>query len=149
MNTKIIENRKARFDFTIKETMEVGVKLLGWEVKALKAGRVALVGSWVRRDLGVWVWEGEIAPLEQASSHEPAIPKRAKILLMKKRDAERWAMAVQKERMTVVPLKGYFKGRWFKLEIGLCQGKTHGDKRETVKARDETRRFEKSMPKNS
>jgi SsrA-binding protein len=130
------KNRKASYDFQIFERMEVGVMLKGWEIKAIRAGRMSLAGSWVKKVDSKWVWNSEITPLEQASTHceNKAIDNRT--LLMKRTESDKWSAKVKEKGYTVIPLSGYFKGAWFKLEIGLAKGKQEHDKRNSEKESD-------------
>lgn len=149
MSAKTFENRKATFDYHILERMEVGVALEGWEIKAIRAGRLSLVGGWVRPRGTQWNWFGEINPLEQASTHVKPIPSKERRILMSSTESKRWLGKVQERGLTVVPLRGYFKGRWFKLEIGLARGKKDADKREAIKEADVKRDLGRLMKNNT
>lgn len=126
---KTFENRKVNHDYHIIETLEVGVMLRGWEVKAIRAARLNMKGGWVRPMDSGWMWFSEITPLEQASTH--VVPKAwdERKLLLSKHQGEKWLGKVKERGYTVVPLRGYFKGPWFKLEIALVKGKQEQDKR--------------------
>lgn len=131
--TKTFENRKARHDFTIVETLEVGVMLKGWEVKAIRAARLNMKGGWVRETPNGWVWFSEITALEQASTHVTPTAWDERKILMSKAQGAKWQAKVKERGFTVVPLRGYFKGPWFKLEIALAKGKQEQDKRASEK----------------
>jgi SsrA-binding protein len=137
-NTKLIaENRKARFSFEIGETLEAGILLTGSEVKSLRGGHSTIAESYAQaKDDELWLVNSYIPEYLQANRMNHA-PKRIRKLLVHKREVARLAAAVQREGMTIVPLKMYFneKGR-AKLLLGLAKGKKLHDKRETEKQRD-------------
>src|ERR1700733_10740427 len=120
--TKIIaDNRKARFAYAIEDTLEAGIILVGSEVKSLRSGKSTIAESYAHaKDGELWQVNSYIPEYTQASrfNHEP---KRARKLLVHKREANRLAAAIQREGMTLIPLKLYFnaKGR-AKLEIGVA-----------------------------
>ena len=133
----IAENRKARFTYAIDETLEAGIMLMGSEVKSLRGGKTTIGESYAHaKDGELWLVNCYIPEYTQASrfNHEP---KRSRKLLVHKREANRLAAAIQREGMTLIPLKLYFnaKGK-AKIEIGIAKGKKLHDKRETEKQRD-------------
>jgi SsrA-binding protein len=133
----VAENRKARFNYQIGETFEAGLQLAGTEVKSLRQSRANIAESYVAPERGeIWLINANIPEYLQANrfNHEPRRPRK---LLLHKRQMNRLAGAVQREGMTIVPLRLYFNERGrAKLEIALAQGKKVHDKRETEKARD-------------
>jgi SsrA-binding protein len=133
----VAENRKARYTYHIGETFEAGIQLAGTEVKSLRQGKANIAESYVSPERGeMWLINANIPEYLQANrfNHEP---KRARKLLLHKRQVNRLTGAVQREGMTIVPLRLYFNDRGrAKLEIALAQGKKLHDKRETEKARD-------------
>jgi SsrA-binding protein len=133
----VAENRKARFNYLIGETFEAGIQLAGTEVKSLRQGKANIAESYVSPERGeVWLINANIPEYLQANrfNHEPTRPRK---LLLHKRQVNRLLGAVQREGMTVVPLRLYFNDRGrAKVEIALAQGKKLHDKRETEKARD-------------
>jgi SsrA-binding protein len=133
----IADNRKARFAYAIGETLEAGIMLVGSEVKSLRAGKSTISESYAQaKDGELFLVNAYIPEYTQASrfNHEP---KRVRKLLVHKREAAKLAAAIQREGMTLVPLKMYFnaKGR-AKVELGIAKGKKLHDKRETEKQRD-------------
>jgi len=133
----IAENRKARYAYAIDETLEAGIMLVGSEVKSLRGGKTTIGESYAHaKDGELWLVNSYIPEYSQASrfNHEPKRPRK---LLVHKREANRLAAAIQREGMTLIPLKLYFnaKGR-AKIEIGIAKGKKLHDKRETEKNRD-------------
>ena len=137
-NSKIIaENRKARFTYAIGDTLECGIMLVGSEVKSLRGGKSTIAESYAHaKDGELWLVNAYIPEYTQASrfNHEP---KRTRKLLVHKREAAKFSIAIQREGMTLIPLKMYFneKGR-AKVLLGVAKGKKLHDKRETEKSRD-------------
>jgi SsrA-binding protein len=133
----IADNRKARFAYAIGDTLEAGIALVGSEVKSLRNGRSTISESYAQaKDGELFLVNAYIPEYTQASrfNHEP---KRVRKLLVHKREAAKLAAAIQREGMTLVPLKMYFnaKGR-AKVQLGIAKGKKLHDKRETEKQRD-------------
>src|SRR6266705_6501411 len=136
----ISENRKARFNYEIGEKFEAGIVLTGSEVKSLRTGKANIAESYADARRGeVWLVNSNITEYLQAGrfNHEPKRPRK---LLLHQRQINKLIGAVEREGMTVVPLKIYFndKGR-AKVEIALAKGKKLHDKRESEKKRDWTR----------
>ena len=132
----VAENRKARFNFEIGETFEAGIVLTGSEVKSLRAGKATIAESYADSRGGeIWLINSNIPEYLQASRFNHA-PKRPRKLLLHKREINKLMGAVEREGMTLVPLKLYFnpKGR-AKVEIAVARGKKLHDKRETEKKR--------------
>jgi SsrA-binding protein len=134
------DNRKARFNYEIGQTFEAGIVLTGTEIKSLRGGRSNIGESYAAaRDGELWLYNAYIPEYLQANrfNHEPKRPRK---LLMHKREIDRIAAAVEREGMTVVPLRIYFNDRGrAKVEIALARGKKLHDKREAEKARDWSR----------
>lgn len=133
----VAQNRRARFDYEILETLEVGIILMGSEVKSLRLGTSSINESFAGEMEGeIFLFNANIPEYLQANrfNHEPKRPRK---LLMRKRQANKFLAAIQRKGMTLVPLKLFFnaKGR-AKLELGLGKGKKTVDKRNTIKDRD-------------
>lgn len=135
-----IENRQARFDYHIGDTLEVGISLTGSEVKSLRAGRATLAAGFVMaRALPprLTLHEVHIDEYPQALPQHQHAPKRVRALLAHRREIEKLATQVQAKGVALVPLKIYFhKGR-AKLLIGVGTGRKKWDKREAIRARDD------------
>lgn len=130
------ENRKARFHYEIGEVFEAGIALTGTEVKSLRGGKATIAESYADARGGeIWLINANIPEYAQASRFNHA-PKRPRKLLLHRRQINRLAGAVEREGMTLVPLRLYFndKGR-AKIEIALARGKKLHDKRETERKR--------------
>jgi SsrA-binding protein len=130
-------NRRARHDYHIEERYEAGLALAGWEVKALRAGRVQLAEGYVLiKGDEAYLIGSHITPLNSASTHVVADPTRTRKLLLNRRELDHLVGAVERKGHTVVPLAMYWKQGRAKLEIGLARGKKEHDKRATEKDRD-------------
>jgi SsrA-binding protein len=137
-NRKVVaENRKARFSYFIDDTFEAGIALGGSEVKSLRQGKANIADSYASEQNGeIYLINAYIPEYLQANrlNHETRRPRK---LLLHKREASRLIGAVQKEGMTLIPLRIYFNDRGrAKLELALARGKKLHDKRETEKSRD-------------
>ncbi|MDE1567790.1 SsrA-binding protein SmpB [Aquabacter sp. L1I39] len=136
----VADNRRARFDYDIGEVFEAGIALSGTEVKSLRNGKATIGESYAAAKSGeMWLYNAFIPEYLQANrfNHETRRPRK---LLLHKRQIAKLANAVEREGMTVVPLKIYFneQGR-AKVEVALAKGRKTHDKREAVKERDWSR----------
>lgn len=132
----VVHNRKARFNYEIGETFEVGIVLTGTEVKSLRQGKATIAESYADARAGeIWLVNANIPEYLQGGRFNHT-PKRLRKLLLHRRQIHKLIGAVEREGMTLVPLKLYFneKGR-AKLELALARGKKLHDKRETEKKR--------------
>ena len=132
----VAHNRKARFNYEIGETFEAGIALTGTEVKALRLGKATIAESYAdARGSEIWLVNANIPEYLQGGRFNHA-PKRIRKLLLHRCQINKLMGAVEREGMTLVPLKLYFndKGR-AKLELALAKGKKLHDKRETEKKR--------------
>jgi SsrA-binding protein len=135
--TVIAENRKARHDYFIEEHYEAGMVLMGWEVKAMRAGRAQLKEGYVYVRSGeVFLTGAHFSPLNSASTHVTADPTRTRKLLLNRGEIDKLVGAVEREGYTLVPLELFWKAGRAKLRIGLAKGKKQHDKRSSEKDRD-------------
>ncbi len=137
-NRKLIaENRRARFDYLIEDTLEAGIQLLGTEVKSLRGGRANIAESYASTERGeLWLINATIPIYPPAGqfNHEP---RRARKLLVRARELKKLAGAVEREGRTLAPLKLYFNERGIaKVQIALAKGKKAHDKRAATKDRE-------------
>jgi SsrA-binding protein len=133
----VSENRRARFNYEIGETFEAGIALTGSEVKSLRTGKATIAESYADSRGGeLWLINANIPEYLQAGPFNNHAPKRPRRLLLHHREIDKLASGVEREGMTIVPLKLYFneKGR-AKIEIALARGKKLHDKRETERKR--------------
>jgi SsrA-binding protein len=145
----IVDNKKAFFDYFIEERYEAGIVLQGWEVKAIRAGRVQLKEAYVIVRSGeVFLFGAHISPLPTASTHINPDPVRTRKLLLNAEEISKLIGKVERAGYTLVPLNlHYLKGR-VKVEIGLAKGKKQHDKRETEKQRDWQREKQTILKQN-
>jgi SsrA-binding protein len=133
----VADNRKARHAYAIESTLETGLALMGSEVKALRSGRATIAESYAQaKDGEIFLINSYIPEYAMANrfNHEPRRPRK---VLVHKKEGRRLAAAVQREGMTLIPLRVYFNVKGVaKLELGVARGKKLHDKRETEKARD-------------
>ncbi|MHA1536111.1 MAG: SsrA-binding protein SmpB [Alphaproteobacteria bacterium] len=134
---QIAQNRRARRDYFIDEKYEAGLVLTGTEVKSLRAGHANIQESYaLAKDDEMWLFNCYI-PEYASAARENHAPRRPRKLLLKRREIEKIAIAVQRQGMTLVPLALYFNDRGIaKIQIGLARGKKQYDKREADKTRD-------------
>ena len=139
-------NKKARHEYFIDERYEAGIALQGWEVKALRAGRLQLKEGYVLlKDGEAYLFGAHISPLSTTSTHVIADPTRSRKLLMHRRQIDSLIGAVERKGHTIVPLAMYWKNGKAKLEIGLARGKKKYDKRAAEKDRDWQRQKERIL----
>lgn len=135
--SSICSNRKASHDFFIEDRYEAGVSLMGWEVKSLREGKGNLSDAYVDFQKGeAWLLNCQITPLNSASTHVIAEPKRLRKLLLNRREIDKLAGQVEAKGYTCVALELYWKGHMVKCKIALARGKQNYDKRESEKERD-------------
>ena len=133
----VAENRRARFDYYIDDTMEAGIALTGTEVKSLRFGEGSIAESYAEVKNGeVWLVNSNVPEFSHGNrfNHQPKRPRK---LLLHRREVDRLQGAVERKGMTLVPLSIYFNGRGrAKVELALAKGKNVADKRATIKERD-------------
>ena len=146
--TKLIcENRRARFDYTIDDTVEAGIALMGSEVKALRNGEASLSDSYALPERNeLFLHNAHIGAYKPAStfSHLPIRPRK---LLLHRAEIDRWAAKVKERGYSIIPLELYFKEGRAKVKLGLGKGKTGLDRRDTIKDREAKREMDRAMRK--
>ena len=142
----IAENRRARRDYEIEDTLEAGIVLVGSEVKSLRNGKANIAESYASiEDGGFYLINADI-PIYTAANRFNHEPKRKRKLLVHGREIARIAQAIERQGRTAIPLKLYFNDRGIaKLEIGIAKGRKTGDKRHAVKERDWNRDKQRLM----
>jgi SsrA-binding protein len=141
----IAENRRARFDYAVEEKLEAGLLLLGSEVKSLREGTANLADSYaLPKDGELYLLNAHIGTYNPAKffGHEPT---RGRKLLMHKTEIEKWSQKVRERGYSIIPLVLYFKNGRAKVELGLCRGKTHEDRRHDIKERETKREMDRAV----
>jgi len=141
------DNRRARHDYFIEDTMEVGIVLEGSEVKSIRQGNCSLKEGFITVDLDpprLTLHQTDIPPYQPAGALNHR-PKRDRMLLAKKREIERLARAVDVKGVTLIPLKLYFSGAYAKVTLGICKGKAQHDKRHAIADRENQRDMQRAM----
>jgi SsrA-binding protein len=132
----IAQNRKARYDYTIDDSYECGIELMGTEVKSFRDGKISFPDAWAEVSGGeVWLRSLRVAenPFSSVFNHDPDRKKR---LLLHKEEIKRITRKVEEKGYTLIPLSFYFKKGRVKVELGLCKGKKSFDKRAGIREKD-------------
>ena len=133
----ICEHRRARYEYTIEETFEAGISLLGWEIKSIRAHRINFDESYCTIRNGEIFWiGGHISPLANVPSYLKPDPVRSRRLLLRKKEIRRLLGAIERQGYTLVPLSLYWKNHFIKIKIALAKGKKTHDKRQAIKDRE-------------
>lgn len=136
---KIATNRRARFEYEIKESIEAGIELKGIEVKSLRVSKVTIDEAYAEVINGeLWLKGFHVTPYENAG-YEKVDPGRKRKLLVHKQEILKLSKKVQQKGLTLIPLEIYFKGPWAKVTIGVCLGKKLHDKRDSLKKKSDMR----------
>jgi SsrA-binding protein len=139
-------NKKARYDYSILDTLEAGIQLTGAEVKSVRAGRLNLAGSRVVITRGeAYLLGAQIAAFPQAGLQPGYDPQRTRKLLLHQREIRRLVGKLEEAGLTVVPLSTYTKGPHLKVEIAVARGKKEYEKRDVIKKREAAREARHSM----
>ena len=149
-SSPVIENRKARHEYHIQETIEVGMVLHGSEVKSLRAGQASLAEGWIRasgKTLQLTLHSVHIAEYPHAAESHQHEPNRTRFLLAHKREIRKLADFSHSKGQTLIPLKIYFSNNKAKILIGLASGKRKSDKRQDLAKRAATREIDRAMKK--
>ena len=136
---QIAENRRARYDFELGETLECGIALVGAEVKSLRNKAISFADAFADISNGeLWLHNVKIDRYKQ-STVDVVEPARRRRLLANAKEIEKFRKLIQERGYTLIPLKLYFRGPWAKCLVGLAKGKNKGDKRDTIRAREADR----------
>jgi SsrA-binding protein len=141
----VCQNRKARHEYLIEETMEAGLELKGTEVKSLRQGQGSIAEAYAQiKGREVWLQQFHIPPYEHGNRFnvDPVRPRR---MLLHRHEIERLAGAVSRKGYTLVPLQVYFTRGLVKIRLGLARGKKLMDKRQALKERDQKRQIDRAM----
>lgn len=141
----ITEHRRAKFDYVVDETLEAGLVLLGSEVKALRDGEAHLNDAYAMpQGKGLVLLNAHIGVFKPAAQFGH-LPTRPRPLLMNRQEIDRWAAKVRERGYSIIPLMLYFKQGRAKVKLGLCRGKTHEDRRATIKERETKRELDRAL----
>ena len=148
-NIKIIcQNKKARYEYFIEDTLEAGIALMGTEVKSLRDGKASLTESYASVEQGeVFLYHCHISPYTPANqfNHDPI---RKRKLLLHKKEIDRLIGRTREKGYSLIPLKMYFKNGRAKVELSLAKGKKHYDKRSVIKQRETEREIRQAMKRS-
>lgn len=140
----VIENRKARHDYEILESITCGISLLGNEVKSLRAGSANLGAAWCCVENGQLILHNMHITKHETTNSFDADERRDRILLAHKSEIRKLSAKVQQDGITLVPLRLFWDRQYCKILLGVCRGKHTYDKRQALKERDQKREMERS-----
>ena len=147
---RIAENRKARYNYEIKEKIQAGIILTGTEVKSLRLGKASISESYASDTNGKLFLINSNIPMYEAANNFNHEPTRQRELLVSKKERNKLLGLIKKEGVTLVPLSLYFNNNGFaKLDIGIAKGKKKEDKRESIKLRDWNRQKSRILKENN
>ena len=146
-SSPVIENRKARHDYFVEDSITCGIVLGGTEVKSIRSGKAQLKDSYARIEKGeVWLYNCHISPYQFGNrfNHNPL---RKRKLLLTKKEIVKLSSKVKEKKIFLIPLKIYFSKNWAKLELALAKGKKMYDKRESIKKKELQRSIKEAKSK--
>lgn len=136
LHTLVIENRKARHDYSIEDSVTCGLVLSGTEVKSIRSGKAQLKDSFAKIENGeAWLYNCHISPYQYGNRYNHS-PLRKRKLLLKKKEILKLDGKVKEKKLALIPLKIFFSNNFAKLELALAKGKKVYDKRETIKKKE-------------
>lgn len=145
----LAQNKKARHDYFIIETIEAGIELFGTEVKSMRGGRVNINDAYAQvRGGEVFVYSMNISPYEKGNifNRDPLRPKK---LLLHKKEIRKLIGQTAQDGFSLIPLSVYFKGSRVKVALGVCKGKKLYDKREDIARRDSKRNMDRAFKEHN
>lgn len=146
MATPLVEHKKAKLEYEWVDTYEAGIELLGFEVKALRAGKASLVGSHiVIRDGEAFLVGATISPYQEGNTPKSYDPERTRKLLLSKKELARLSGAESQRGLTIIPIMVYNKSRRLKLSLAVAKKKKAHDKRASLKERDDRRAIDRTL----
>ena len=145
-DSRLAENRRARFDYDIEETFEAGIELAGYEVASVKRGHLELAGSYaIIRGGEIWLVNATIPPYQPKNMKEEYDPTRARRLLLHKEEIQALTGKLAEKGRNLIPLHAFVKKGLVKLELGLGRSRKKGDKRDLLKKRDIERDIQRKL----
>ena len=139
----VTQNRQAKFNYSVEDKLEAGLMLMGSEVKSLREGTANLNDAYaLPKGDELWLQNAHIGPYKPSTvfGHEPLRPRK---LLLHREEIEKWAAKVRERGYSIIPLSLYFKNGRAKVELALCRGKTHEDRRHDIKERETKRELDR------
>lgn len=141
----VAQNKRAKFDYSVEETVEAGLELVGSEVKSLREGTVNLGDAYaLPKGSELFLLNARVGSYGP-STHFTHEPTRSRKLLLHRAEIDRWAAKVRERGYSIIPLMLYFKNGRAKVQLGLCRGKTHEDRRQDIKARETQREMDRAV----
>lgn len=147
MSKLLVKNKKAYFDYEILEEFEAGIKLIGPEVKSIRAHHISLKGSYISVQNGVCYLKNASISKYAFASLKDYDPLRDRLLLLKKKEIERIEMKLNEQGVTAIPLNIHLSNNFIKLQLGIGRGKKKYDKREDLKRKAVNREIQKTIKK--
>ena len=142
----VAQNRRARFDYTIEEKHEAGLELRGSEVKSLREGKAMLSDAYgIPKGTELFLVNCKISAYSSAGAYGHTDAERSRKLLLHRKEIDHLIAKIQKGGYTLIPLSLYFKDGRAKVELALCKGKTHEDRRSDIKAREHAREIDRAL----
>ena len=141
----VARNKRARFEYSVEETLEAGLELVGSEVKSLREGNANLSDSYALPEKDqLFIHNLNIGPYQAASllGHTPLRKRR---LLLHRKEIDKLLVKVKERGFSLIPLQVYFKQGWAKVELALAKGKTHEDRRQDIKERETRREVDRAL----
>ncbi len=145
---RLASNRRAHHDYHILERLEAGVELCGTEVKSVRNGGVSLAGSFARMAGDELMLHNVSIPAYEYGNRNNHDPERPRRLLLHRAQIVKLRTQTEQKGFALVPLAMYVKRGWIKVEIGLCRGKSRGDKRETLKRQTDQRESDREIARH-
>lgn len=146
MSPTFNHNRQAHFRYEIMEKFEAGIELRGFEVKAIKTGRINLAGAHIIvRGHEVYLINADVAPYQSKNTPADYDSRRPRRLLLTEKEITELALVERQKRLTIIPISVYSKGGKIKVEIATARGKKKYDKRETIKKRETEREVRRTL----
>lgn len=144
--TPVIDNRKARHDYAVEETIEAGIALVGSEIKSIRAGRANIREAYVRIENDeAWLIGAHISPWPQAGTHFNHEPTRRRKLLLHRNEIDYLRGKVEQKGLTIIPLNIHMVRGRAKIELAVARGKKLYDKRDAMAERDAEREIERAL----
>ncbi len=145
----IARNRKARHEYEILDTLEVGLVLRGSEIKSIRDGKISLIGAYASFDDNGDLWVHQMHVAEYAQARDNHDPYRDRKLLAHRRQLKKMGRMIREKGYTLIPLDIHLRSGRAKLELGICRGKKQYDKRHSIAERDNERNIRTEMKRTS